>query len=387
MKNVSQQYVKTLLAAWSRNPEGLAPSTIPLPDGVDAAEVCELLLAHHLQVLADPYLPEQAKTLDFREGLASSRERTGFLLMELERILPAVTWADCRPVVLKGGALAQGHYARPDQRWFLDLDILVPRGQVDEVCRRLETLGYRHFSGNRDPLYYARHHLHRIMLGPQGSTVEVHWDLTLPSSFYDFDVPGVFNRAREIHLGRQTMQAASPVDQVLHGVYQQIADGFVDLKRVCDLVVLLKGLTEEEKLYLVKEAGRTNMGTALWLSLHMVKQIAGLQVPWPEVEELAPGWWTTRTLRGLDVEEGLFQRRAATVDGYSSLLHLLMLHRPSERLWDSGRFVWPDEARLMDLGYQAKKMPGLGRRLRLSAFFFKTFLGLGGRATRALLRG
>jgi len=387
MKNAAHLYVKNLLGAWSRDPGGRSTEPVPLLDGVDAADVCDLLLAHHLQVLADPFLPDQVKSLSFREGLASSRERTAFLLLELERILPAVTWADCRPVVLKGGALAQGQYTRPDQRWFLDLDILVPRGQVDEVCRRLEAVGYRRIDGNRDPLYYERHHLHRMMVGPQGSTVEVHWALTLPGSHYQFDVPGVFNRAREAKLGRQTMQAASPVDQVLHAVYQQIADGFVDLKRLCDLTLLVQGLSGEEKLYLVKESQRTNMGVGLWLSLHMVKHVLGAKVLWPEVETLAPGWLTTRTLRGLEVERGMLERRAETVDGYSSLLHLLMLNRPSERLRDTGRYVWLGEAELMDFGFRSENMPGLGRRLRLSAFFFKTLLSLGGRATLALLRG
>lgn len=384
---LEHRYVKSVLAAWSRDPACRQTAPLPLPGGVEASAVCDLFLAHHLQVLAEPFLPAEARTLGFLEGVASSRERTAFLLLELERILPAVTWSACRPVVLKGAALSLQNYPRPDQRWFLDLDILVPRGQVDEVCRRLEAVGYRPYAGGRDPLFYERHHLHRMLLGPQGSCVEVHWDLTLPASLYGFDVAGVFNRAREHPIGRQTMLTASPVDQVLHLAYQNIADGFVDLKRVCDLELLVRGLTPEEKLYLVKESLRTQMSGALWLSLHMVKQLLGTDAFWEGAAAMAPGWMTTRTLRGLDVAHGLLERKGEKVDGYTALLHLLMVPRQWERFQESRRFIWRGEAELMDRGHRADDLPGLGSRLRLSLFFLKTFLNLGGKAVMALVRG
>lgn len=383
MNNQTRKYLTTLMVAWASDNQ--APQ--PIPAGVDTGEVCRLLLAHQVQVALAPYLPESAHSLEFRENIASSRERTGFLLLELERILPAITWASCRPVVLKGAALAPGYYHSPDQRWFMDLDILVPHNMVDEVCHRLESLGYEPFSAHRDPLFYDRYHLHRMMVGPQGSCVEIHWDLTLPASLYRFDVGGVFNRARPLVLGHQKMLAASPVDQILHGVYQHIADGFVDLKRIMDLVLLVKSLENEEFLYLVKEARRTKMNFALGLELHLMKSICGFDFPGGISKELIPGWASNRILHGLDVELGLWERRSESVDGYASLLHILMVPGQMGKLKESGRFVWRGEGELMDRGHWHDQMPGLFQRLRLSLFFLKTFLSLGGRATKALVRG
>ncbi len=383
----TRHYLTTLMTMWARSRGQDIVVPVALPEGVVGAEVCEILISHHIQVAMAPYLPVEAQTLEFRENLASSRERTAFLLMELERIVPAITWSDCNPVVLKGAALAPGYYAQTDQRWFLDLDILVPRNQVDEVCRRLEVVGYSLFSGDRDPLYYDRHHLHRMMVGPQGSCVEVHWDLTLPASTYRMDVNGVLNRAKVMVLGREKVLTASPADQILQGVYQNIADGFLDLKRILDLVLLVDGLSEEDSLYLVKEARQSKMHLALGLSLHLMKSLCGINYPGGIPHCLIPGWATNRILRGLDVELGMIERRAGKVDGYSSLMHLLMVPGRSKKLKESSRYLWGGEAELMDRGHWHDDLPGLAGRLRLSLYYLKIFLMQAGRATWALVRG
>ncbi len=387
MNSKTQDYFRQILTAWAADSGRGTGNPLPLPVGVDPREVCDILLSHQIHVALSGYIPAENHTLEFRECLASSRERTAFLLLELERILPKITWDTCQPVVLKGACLSQQYYAQPSQRWFLDLDILVPRGQVDEVCSRLETLGYHSFSGDRDPLYYELHHLHRIMVGPQGSCVEVHWDLTLPASLYGFDVPGVFNRAESVGLGRTIMLAASPVDQILHGVYQNIADGFLDLKRVLDLVLLAKNLSDEELLYLVKESQRTKMSIALGLSLNLMKFFCGFPVQEKFQKQLSPGWTIRRILKGLDVERGMLERWGEKVDGYSSLLHLLVIPESGEKFHEITRFVWRGEAELMDSGHWKNQLPGFGGRLRISLYFIKTLLSMSGRATAALVKG
>jgi len=383
----TRHYMTSLLQAWAGSRAGETPSPVAVPAGVDVALICNTLLDHHVHVALAPFLPEDAHSLELRENIASARERTAFLLLELERILPGITWDACRPVVLKGAALAPGYYAQPEDRWFLDLDILVPRNMVDEVCRRLEDLGYTPFSAHRDPLYYDRHHLHRIMMGPQGSCIEVHWDLTLPASIYQFDLPGVFNRAKAMAMGRETMLTAAPVDQILHGVYQHIADGFVDLKRVMDMTLLLRDLSEDEILYLMKESRRTKMNLALGVSLHLVKSLCGYSLPGGIPDSLEPGWVTGRTLHGLDIELSILTRNAEKVDGFSSLVHFLMIPGRGEKMRESTRYVWGGEAELMDRGHWHDDLPGFGQRLRLSLFFLKTLFNLGGKATKALVHG
>ncbi len=383
----TRHYINNLLTAWARHGGRYADAPIAVPEGVDTAKVCDVLVSHQIQVALESYLPPEAHSLEFRENLAASRERTAFLLMELERLLPVITWSACRPLVLKGAALAPEYYAHADHRWFLDLDILVPRNKVEEVCQRLEKVGYQLFSGNRDPLFYDRHHLHRMMVGPQGSCLEVHWNLTLPASIYQMDIPGVFNRAQGMQLGSSQVLAASVTDQILHGVYQNIADGFLDLKRVLDLALLIRDISEDDLLHLVKESVDSKMNHALGLSLHLVKSLCGVSLPGGIPESLIPGWATNRILRGLDVELGMLERSAEKVEGYASLMHLLMVPSSTKTLKESSKFIWRGEAELMDRGHWHDDMPGLGKRLRLSLYFLKTLVLLGGRATKALILG
>jgi hypothetical protein len=387
MEKQTRQYLKSLLQAWLNATPGTEPVPVGPPAGVDPSAVRRLLKAHHVEVALGPFMPLNFHTEDFRQSRMQASQRTAFLLLELERILPAITWEDCRPVVLKGAALAPTLYPDPLQRWFLDLDILVPRRQLDEVCRRLEEVGYRHFRGSRDPKFYEKHHFHRIMHGPQGSVVEVHWDLTTPDSVYSFDVEGVFDRALPARLGRLDVMIAAPVDQVLHGVYQNIADGYIDLRRVMDMGLLMQTLTEEDWLYLVKESRRVRMGTAFMTWLHVVKLILGKEPPGGIPRELVPGWATRRTLQGLDVAGGLLERSAEQVDGYSYLLHLLFTPNTARRLREIKRHLLPGEMIFMDGGLPDGQKPPMGKRVRLSLYYMKHLLLSGLRAMRALFHG
>ncbi len=375
------QHLKDLVTAWA---SGRA-APLPLPDGVTAAQMREVLCAHNVEVVLGPLLPDSGgdRTLTHQVDLA--RGRTDFLLLECERLIPVLTTESCRPVLLKGAALALAVYPQRTDRWFVDLDILVPRNEVDEACTRMEAAGYRLLQGGRDPLFYEKYHLHRMMIGPQGSVVEIHWDLTIPGSVYRHDVAGLFSRAQPHLLGQQSVLCAGTVDQILHGVYQNIADGFLDLRRVVDLVLLVRTMVPADWDYLVAQAQKTGMSRALWLTLHNMKQISGVDAPSGVMPALAPGRGAQRALRGLDVAAGCLARRAETADGYTQMLHLIMTPTARLRGREVVRALWVGEAQLLDQGHNPDRMPGMGVRLVMFARRVK-YLAVGGlRVARALL--
>ena len=221
------------------------------------------LMAQHAEVPLGAFLPPAALTGAQREAVTASRERTACLLLELERILPTVRGTGCEPVVLKGAALALEAYSEPTDRWFVDLDLLVPLDTVEAVCDRLLAVGYRPFHGRASWAYYDQHHVHRILIGPAGSVVEVHWALTAPASSYHYDPQGVRDRARTATIGRGTCLVASPADQVVHAVYQHLANGFVDLRRVLDLARLGPRMTSADW----RETGRRGRAMRSWTGL------------------------------------------------------------------------------------------------------------------------
>ncbi|RKZ19908.1 hypothetical protein DRQ50_01200, partial [bacterium] len=174
----------------------------PSVDAPMPPRIASMLRNHHLESALVPVLPAAARTPRLDEDRTVARHRTAWLLMELERILPPLAQSECHPVVLKGAALAMAHYPDPLDRWFVDTDLLVPMDRVDAACSALSDLGYVALDGDRFESYYDRHHLHRVMVGPSRAVVEIHWNLTIPSSVYRHDPEGVRERAVTVPLGR-----------------------------------------------------------------------------------------------------------------------------------------------------------------------------------------
>jgi hypothetical protein len=230
------------------------------------------------------------------------------------------------------------------------------------VCRELEQAGYRPLPNARDRRFYEEYHLHHIMLGPAGACVEVHWDLTLPGSVYLLSAAGVTARARPDRLGRLPLWRPTPVDQILHAVYQNIADGYLDLRRVLDLTLLVPALSPAEAVMLSDLAHRAGLDRGLALSLHIMKSITGVETEWMAPLERSFGATAWRMVQGLDVVGGCLERRARGVEGYTALLHLMTTPRSGQRVRETARLVWVGEERLLDLGHRAGALPGLWKR-------------------------
>jgi hypothetical protein len=350
--------LRQLVRAWA----GVSPAPDRAPD--DPAAVWRLLWAHHLEAALGPLLPSAARIPSTDESVTAARERTVQLLLELERVAPALAADDCRPVVLKGAALALAHYPDPAQRWFVDLDILVPPDRVDRACRTLAGLGYR-IADTRVPVdLYDEFHLHRILEGPRGAVVEVHWALTLPGSVYGHDAAGVRERSREIALGRGVCRVAAPEDQVVQAVYQHVADGFVDLRRVLDLVLLARELDDAgwRRVAALAEAGRMSRGLALWL--HVAAKILGRPVREDLWFRSPLGERTWQAVASLDVAGGCLDRRAAFTRGYVEFLHLMLVPGRWRRWRELWRDLLPDDERVVGAGEVPGRLESWPKRAR-----------------------
>ena len=125
------RYLRELIRTWLA---GDIVAGAP-PDGLDWDRLLALLSDHHVVTVLGPLLLAGPLPARHRDALAGEVRdaglRTAVMLLELERILPALEAADCRPLLLKGAALAIDVYPAPEQRWFLDVDVLVPLAQRD----------------------------------------------------------------------------------------------------------------------------------------------------------------------------------------------------------------------------------------------------------------
>jgi len=235
--DAGHRYLRELLHAYAR-PQPRPPL---LPAEPGWPELVRLLERHRvLATLAGlvrdtgaPLVPPPA------ELLRPLRLRSSILLLELNRLADALQRAGLQPVVLKGAALAQSVYPRPSQRYFLDLDILVPVERTEETIDLLCGLGY-HATGVRHREFYRLHHFHRILCSNAGIVVEVHWNLARPTDFVRFDVAGIARRSRTLRVGHGEIRVPCDADQLLHAAAQGMREGFSDLRRVIDAALLLR---------------------------------------------------------------------------------------------------------------------------------------------------
>jgi len=357
----------------------------PPPRLVNVDRLVDLIVTHRLAACLGPLLDIHTLPVISAANLSRARRdqevRTIILLLELERIVPALEAAGIKPVVLKGAALAVDIYARPEKRWFVDLDILVPIQQRSAALATLAELGYRHPAAGLHPDYYDRYHFHRILFGPRRVCLELHWGITVPDSVYRYDLDELRAGARSVALGRGTMRIPGAVDQLLHGVLQNIFAGFRDLRRIVDAGLLVARLTDEERNAMVVRARRNRLGVGLWLLYRTVEEIAGFPVP-DEVAGLAPDGEERRALEAIPFAENCLLADEPLPSGYVSLVHWLCTPSRKLRWRELHRYVWPTTAGLMELGHGPDALPGLPSRLRHMLGQLKSLALLG----RAVLR-
>lgn len=104
---------------------------------------------------------------------------SGLNLMLYEELARVLNSLGARVVLLKGAALASTLYSNIALRPMSDLDLLLPRGQMDVAIETLRSLGYSEFTPEMAPgLAEAVHYHAALHGGPHGKVgVELHWGL------------------------------------------------------------------------------------------------------------------------------------------------------------------------------------------------------------------
>jgi len=119
---------------------------------------------------------------DIRAADLTARLLTADVLDAIGQILRACDSASCRPLLLKGAAMALLHYPAPHLRTMGDIDICIPRTHQAAFEAQLRALGFAqtsHLPGE----FFERHHHSMPFWHPKwGVWVEVHTRLFPPKS-------------------------------------------------------------------------------------------------------------------------------------------------------------------------------------------------------------
>ena len=153
-----------------------------------------------------------AAVAEQRLGFAAAHVRELAALREIDAILADL---DCPWLVVKGRALAEDLYPRPDMRHNVDMDVLVPPTRFGDVLNALQDHRWRLLDRNW-PLAAAMVPGELRLRSPRGDLLDLHWHLLAsPAMRAQFRLPTshLLGRRRWLASGLPVLHE---VDQLVH---------------------------------------------------------------------------------------------------------------------------------------------------------------------------
>jgi hypothetical protein len=383
--SAESSYLIRLLHAYVAQANAAPPVATPLDWYRLAALVRERRLTSTLAaLLSRSAAPDDIKRM-IHEAAREARHHTLASWLELSRIAVRLGGTDGVDwVLLKGPALALTAYPSTDERFSVDLDILVRREDLARTRSLLGSLGYTHQDGKIPDFFYQRYHYHSLLLSPSGIRLELHWDLARVDDFARFDLDGCVARSITLELAGHPVVAFAPEDQLLHASHQAMCERFGDPRRLVDAALLLRrGVSASLLEQLARPQG---LSTALWMMLRLQRELTGTVVPDGLESSLRPRPLIRRSLEALGPAESL----VGFVDNpgrfHRELIRSLCAPRPGAALENLRRYLSVSEAELLEMGHQPGNLPSRRHRARLAFGRASTLLCETGRlAGRVLL--
>jgi hypothetical protein len=214
-----------------------------------------------------------------RSTLQLLRRRAAMWDLERDLVLDRLARAGILPILLKGAALRLAAYGDPAERQFGDVDVLVPREDLQRAQDALTAAGYR--PDHDRARFLLEHHHHLILRKESGFLVELHWHLEPPDSPFLLD-PDRFRKDALPAPGRPGTLLPSAEHMVLHLATQNVEDGFSLLRRLVDIdrVIATAPAFSWDRLIGDAVGMRVNTPTALSLRLCSVLLGTGLPAAW-----------------------------------------------------------------------------------------------------------
>jgi hypothetical protein len=195
-------------------------------------------------------------------------------LADLQRLAVLLGESGIRWAVVKGPALAETVWPRPDLRLYVDLDILVERQRLGEAMALLEAHGTT-FVDRNWPFILERMQGELSMSLPFRTPLDLHWHLVNDPHMrrvLRFPIDEILERSSMTKLGRLAAPVMDPIDTVLHLAYHMVHSGGHRLVwlRDFDLALAAPGMDWNE---LSRRAARQGCSAALAVSLERTRQV------------------------------------------------------------------------------------------------------------------
>ncbi len=259
------------------------------PRGWD--ETLEIALSHGVAPLLHRALQSAGALGELpehvRARLEQERRATGLLNMrkygEFRRIAQALRERNIPLIALKGLHLADLVYRDISLRPMSDLDILVPRLEVERAIAALQSIEYgfeEDVSGAAPGMIGTKCNIglaHRRL----GLWLEIHWTLAEPGDCYAPPMDDVWRSAAPGRLGDADVQVMSPEFVLLH-VCAHLACNHVfgfDLRALCDIAEIVQAQPRLDWEVVADQGRRHGWTRGVAAALRLVHDHLGADIP------------------------------------------------------------------------------------------------------------
>jgi hypothetical protein len=230
---------------------------------------------------ATPLPPDIARKL--REAHSLIAVRNALIFHHATEVVAALAAIGIPTLFLKGLHLARTVYAELGLRSMADIDLMVPRPQLEQAERVLLDLGY----GTRPRFDVATqaarlHHLARLDK-PDGITVELHHAIEIPTSPFTIDREALWQNVQPIALNGATAYGLADEHLLIHlSLHLAYHHGFrrSPLKALIDVTTLLERRGDAFPwAEVVASSHAWGTDRFVYATLRLASQILGASVP------------------------------------------------------------------------------------------------------------
>ncbi len=203
------------------------------------------------------------------------------LASELVRLTHLLADAGVATLSLKGPMLAEIAYGSIERRQFVDLDLLLHRG---DLARAAEVLSAEHYTSMLtrreragDPYFQE---FEDFFSGPGGvGGIDVHWQLTPRAFPFAPDEDSVWRRAITVELMGAAIRVPDHIDHLLYLCAHGAKHGWHSLSNVCDVAELLRARREIDLNEALDRAARCGGRRILLTGLFLARTLADALLP------------------------------------------------------------------------------------------------------------